>query len=143
MYVLKKVMLIFFMLFLCHLSFSPVYAQDYSPIMYELYVESVLYPENFDRVIARNRALFDGNFRDCLSNLTGAYMQVGRREMEVCDSHANPRWRSQCYQESMGAGMWMWCLSLRAALDGTPWQQTTAGSNTVFAKQIFRIFVLL
>lgn len=64
-------------------------------------------------------------------------MQVGQQEMQVCDSYTIPRWRSRCYQESTGASMWLWCLSLWVALDGTPWQETTSGSNIVFAKQMW------
>jgi hypothetical protein len=118
------------------LNSIPANAQDYSQIMYDLYAESVLYPENFDSVIANNRRLFDNYFDSCLHNLTMAYMEAGRREMQICNGHTNPRWRSQCLQESTSASMWMWCLSLRAALDGTPWQRTTTGSNTLFAKQM-------
>lgn len=129
-------LIITFLLFsICSLS-TKVNAQDVSTILFNVYVQSALYPESFDDYVEENQSLFNQTFLTCLTRLYNFYAQRAIEHADYCRGLPDPRMRSECMGRSDAATVGMWCISLAATLDGTPWLRTFSGDQAYTAKQI-------
>ncbi|MFX0199002.1 MAG: hypothetical protein ACFFCW_23005 [Candidatus Hodarchaeota archaeon] len=129
-------LIITFLLFsICSVS-TKANAQDVSTVVFNVYVQSALYPESFDDYVEENQRLFNQRFLTCLNVLFMRYGQRAREHADYCNGFADPKMRSDCMARNEAATVGMWCLSLAATLDGTPWLQTFSGNQAYTAKQI-------
>jgi len=118
-----------------------VNAQDVSTIVFNVYAQSVLYPESFDDYVEENQRLFNQRFLTCLNGLFIVYGQRAKEHADYCNGFADPKMRSDCMARNEAATVGMWCLSLAATLKGTPWLQTFSGDLAYTAKQFADAFL--
>lgn len=112
-----------------------VQGQTLAERMTAVYVQSVKYPGSFDRYVAQNRGHFDAAFLQHLNRVAARLLQVANEEIELCNRHVNPEWRSQCMQENQSASLYFWCVSLNAVIRGEAgWLETWTGSAVKFGK---------
>lgn len=133
----KKILVIsLLVIFVFCASLTIVTAQDVSTIMFNVYAQSVLYPESFDAYVQENQHLFNQRFLTCLNRLLITYSQIAKQHSDYCNQFADSRMRSDCIQRNSAATIGMWCLSIQERLNGTPWVRTFSGDLAYGGKQL-------
>ncbi|NIO80084.1 MAG: hypothetical protein GTN53_05960 [Candidatus Aminicenantes bacterium] len=112
------------------------HAQTPQDAMYNLYVQSVVYPETFDRFIQNNRESFDRQFHTYLNCVKESIFALARAEIEICARHTDPAWRYQCTKENVAVGLYFWCVSVDSVIKGEKtWPNTYSGGIILYAKR--------
>jgi hypothetical protein len=112
-------------------------AQTPRDAMYNLYVQSVVYPEKFDSFIQNNQESFDRQFRSYLKCVERSIFALARAEIEICARHTDPAWRYQCTKEKVAVGLYFWCVSIDSVIKGEKtWPNTYSGGIILYAKRL-------
>ncbi len=130
---------------ICSIPFwgGSLQAREPVVVLFELYVQSVVYPESFDSYVRKNSKEFDKNFFSHLDRVTSRISAEAREDIEACEKHANPKWFNDCLKDRTAAGMYFWCVSLRYVLDGKrTWAKTSSGAGILYAKKVMQEFAL-
>ena len=105
--------------------------------LFILYRQSMLFPESFDQFVRDNSQHFDTVFRSHLATVQQSLLQLASAEIDLCNQHVDPEWKSKCIQENQAAGMYFWCESLRQLLaEENTWADTWSGSVIIFVKEM-------
>ena len=70
-------------LFCLILGIGSILAQTLPDVMFDLYVQSVLYPEQFDKLIQNNQNIFNQFFHSHLNCVMRRMLFLGKKEREV------------------------------------------------------------
>ena len=120
----------------CCLVSAHVDAQQEYTVVYELYYQLTLYPENADELIRRNQTAFDSRFHSCLNVVQERAAQASRRHIAYCNQITDPHARSRCIQNDEGRKFWTWCRTLRSVARGeVRWSDTLQAQAAFVAKQ--------
>ena len=114
----------------------PAHSQQGYSIVYDLYYQLMLYPENGDSLIQNNQALFDSRFYSCLNTVQHRAQQAALQHNATCDNIIDPHARAQCEKNNEGAKLWSWTRQVRSACSGSIlWSQTDIGWATSLGKR--------
>ena len=123
------------LLLLCIMSVQGYTQQEYT-VVYDLYYNLTVYPENADELIRRNQRVFGGRFHSCLDRVQERAAQASREHMAYCNTLADPRSRAACAQEDEGGKFWTWARTVRSATRGeVRWSDTAIGQASLLAKR--------
>lgn len=129
---MKKTFLLICFLFL--MSKSAI-AQEWETL-YQVYIESVHNPLQFDSFIEENDSAFNQEFNTCATNLINKLWPAAQEQIEVCNQHVNPEFKNKCMQENTLASAALWVFSLQQRVnDKTPWCNTLGGDAQCFGYQ--------
>ena len=134
---MKRVVYIAFgIVCLLGLPFS-VQAQHYTGV-FEVYHQSIAYPETFDKYVANNQSLFGSQFSSCLNSLEQFWAKQAKQEGEICDGHVNPEFKAKCFRDAQFIPLVRWSTSLRSVLiNQRMWKDTTDGQLTTSLKSMW------
>jgi len=119
----------------CFFINIPAFAQQGYSIVYDLYYNLMLYPENGDNTISRNQTIFDGQFYSCLSAVQQRAQRAAQQHTAQCNMINDLSRRAKCEQGNEGAKLWTWTRRVRSACQGQIlWSQTDIGQVAIIGK---------
>jgi hypothetical protein len=134
---MKKINLIGVAFLLCFLMTAPVHAQQAYAVVYELWYNLYLNPENGDNLIAQNQNVFDARFYSCLDAIQSQVAPAAIEHAEYCNQMVDPQMYDNCIKQNTGAQVWVLVQTMRAATSGQMrWSQTMYGQAAIVGKQI-------
>ena len=127
--------LLFAAFLLLYLISVQVHAQQVYTVVYDLYYQLTLYPENGDGLIEKNRALFDPRFYSCLKVVQERAAQTSRQHMGYCNRLENPQSQAECARNDEAGKFWTWTRTIRAVTrEEVRWSETHQGQAAVMGK---------
>jgi hypothetical protein len=118
------------------ISGTSICAQDKVDLLYDLFVSSILYPENFDESVSAVQDTFNTDFFNYFNRLRARLLSEGGAQAEICQQHSDPTWVQKCLDENQAAKMFLWCESLNYMLaNNTSWSETYYGELLILIKR--------
>jgi hypothetical protein len=113
-----------------------VQAQYYTGV-FDVYYQSVVYPERFDQYVANNQSLFNFQFFSCLNALEQVWLPQAQQEAATCDALLDPHFKTLCLQNMQFVPLVTWSASVRLVLTNQrTWGNTTSGQLATYAKTL-------
>lgn len=134
---MNKIIVVFGSIFIiCLVMKIQVIAQEEYSIIYDLYYQLILYPEQGDHLINNNTSLFHSRFYSCLSVVQQRAQQAAQQHTNRCNNIINIHERAKCEQNNEGAKLYRWINEIRSVCQGnTSWSNTLTGSTAIFTKR--------
>lgn len=105
-------------------------------LVYEVYYQAIVYPENFDTYIEDNKSKFDDDFFSCLDNRRSFFLNAAANHYEFCDEFADPDISRQCYQDNEPAKIMNTLDTINEVINiGTLFNNTFMGSTLIMLKE--------
>lgn len=125
------------------LSLSPtvVSAQTNVDFLWDLYEQSVLYPEDFDfhllELMTAEDNPFDESLRAHMDNVMARLAAQSERHRDFCNQYADSNMRWDCLKNDVAASVFVWCVCLYGAVfQEYIWSDTICGQNQILAKRV-------
>ena len=128
--------LIFFaVLALCAAPTGPAQAQTQQDLLWQVYFQSMAYPEKFDTFVKENPSLSAQPFRRCIDEATQNLIGPANAHDEQC-----PKWpekdRFECSDANKFTKMIVWLQGVKLVVSKKArWNQTTSGQNAFIGKE--------
>ncbi len=134
---MKNASIVACVFFLCSLGSVQVHAQQEYTVVYDLYYNLMLYPEDGDDIIQQNQELFDSQFYDCMNVVQNVAYQASREHMAYCNGLANQAAYSQCIKEDEGGKIVTWGRRVLSVIRGeVRWFDTDVAQAAILAKKM-------
>jgi hypothetical protein len=117
---------------------TPSKTQGPYTVVYDVYFNTMEFPERGNELIAANQGIFGDRFYACMYQVHSKFDQAAANHYKFCDEvHGDPDANYRCRQENEPAKVAQWLSAIEAAArEQVLWSETLPAQAGVIAKQI-------